>query len=70
MFSDELVNNRPELINKSLELFVSRKDKLEGDIREVTAAVVQHQTAIDILIKQTEMSSQFRGRNNNRVFTS
>ena len=58
VFSDELVNNRPELINKSLELFVSRKDKLEGDIREVTAAVVQHQTAIDILIKQTEMSSQ------------
>ena len=58
VFSDDLVNNRPELINKSLELFVSRKNKLEGDIREVTAAVVQHQTAIDILIKQTEMSSQ------------
>ena len=58
IFSDELVNNRPELVNKSIELFVSRKNKLEGDIKEVLAAIVQHQTAIDILIKQTEMSEQ------------
>ena len=58
IFSDELVNNRPELVNKSMELFVSRKNKLEGDIKEVLAAIVQHQTAIDILIKQTEMSEQ------------
>ena len=58
IFSDELVNNRPELVNKSLELFISRKEKLEGAIKEVTAAVVQHQTAIDILLKQTQMSEQ------------
>ena len=58
IFNDELVNNRPELVNKSLELFVSRKNKLEGDIKEVIAAIVQHQTAIDILIKQTEMSEK------------
>ena len=58
VFSDELVNNRSELVNKSLELFISRKEKLEGDIKEVTAAIIQHQMAIDILIKQTEMSSQ------------
>ena len=58
IFSDELVNSRPELVNKSMELFVSRKNKLEGDIKEVLAAIVQHQTAIDILIKQTEMSEQ------------
>ena len=58
IFSDELVNNRPELVNKSMELFISRKNKLEGDIKEVLAAIVQHQTAIDILIKQTEMSEQ------------
>ena len=58
IFSDELVNNRPDLVNKSLELFISRKEKLEGAIKEVTAAVVQHQTAIDILLKQTEMSEQ------------
>ena len=58
IFSDELVNNRPDLINKSLELFISRKEKLEGAIKEVTAAVMQHQTAIDILLKQTQMSEQ------------
>ena len=55
---DDLVNNRPELVNKSLELFVSRKNKLEGDIKKVSAEIAQHQTAIDILIKQTEMSEQ------------
>ncbi len=58
IFNDELVKNRPELVNKSMELFVSRKNKLEGDIKEVLAAIIQHQTAIDILIKQTEMSEK------------
>ena len=58
IFDDSLVNNRPELVNKSLELFVSRKNKLEGDIKKVSAEIAQHQTAIDILIKQTEMSEQ------------
>jgi len=58
IFNDELVNNRSELVNKSMELFVSRKNKLEGDIKEVLAAIIQHQTAIDILIKQTEMSEK------------
>ena len=58
VFPDELVNSRQELVNKSMELFLSRKDKLEGDINEVVAAIVQHQTAIDILIKQTDMSQQ------------
>ncbi len=58
VFPDELVNSRQELVNKSMELFLSRKDKLEGDIKEVNALIVQHQTAIDILIKQTDMSQQ------------
>tara|TARA_B100002019_G_scaffold285937_1_gene295630 strand:+ start:1088 stop:2296 length:1209 start_codon:yes stop_codon:yes gene_type:complete len=58
VFPDELVNSRQELVNKSMELFLSRKDKLEGDIKEVNAVIVQHQTAIDILIKQTDMSQQ------------
>ena len=58
IFDDYLVNNRSELVNKSLELFVSRKNKLEGDIKKVSAEIAQHQTAIDILIKQTEMSEQ------------
>tara|TARA_Y200000002_G_scaffold92582_1_gene74637 strand:+ start:2595 stop:3803 length:1209 start_codon:yes stop_codon:yes gene_type:complete len=58
IFTDELANNRPELVNKSIELFLSRKVKLEGDIREINASIGQHQTAIDILIKQTDMSQQ------------
>lgn len=58
VFSDELVKNRPELVNKSMELFISRKNKIEGDINEVLATIVQHQTAIDILIKQTTMSEE------------
>ena len=58
VFPDRLTNNREELVNKSIELFISRKNKLEGDIKEVTASIIQHQTAIDILIKQTDMSQQ------------
>ncbi len=56
IFADDLMANRADLVNKSLELFLSRKNKLEGEIREVQASIIQHQTAIDILIKQTEMS--------------
>ena len=56
IFADDLMANRVDLVNKSMELFLSRKNKLEGDIRETQASIVQHQTAIDILIKQTEMS--------------
>ena len=58
IFSDELVQNRPNLVNKSMELFISRKNKLEGDIKEIQATIEQHQTAIDILIRQVSMSEQ------------
>ena len=58
IFPDDLIVNRPQLINKSLELFVSRQDKLEGEIKEINAAIEQHQTAIDILLKQTSMSEK------------
>ena len=51
---DDTLSNRSELVNKSLELFVSRKNKLEGDIKKVSAEIAQHQTAIDIF----EMSEQ------------
>ena len=58
IFNEDLVKNRPELVNKAMELFLSRKDKIEGDIKEVEAVIEQHQTAIDILIKQTAMSEE------------
>ena len=37
---------------------MSRQDKLEGEIKEINAAIEQHQTAIDILLKQTSMSEK------------
>ena len=58
IFPDDLVKTRVELVNKSMELFVSRKDKLEGEIKELVASIMQHQTAIDILIKQIGMSEK------------
>ena len=58
VFPDDLVKTRVELVNKSMELFLSRKDKLEGEIKELVASIMQHQTAIDILIKQIGMSEK------------
>jgi adhesin transport system membrane fusion protein len=58
IFPDELVNERPDLVNKSMELFVSKRDKYNGDINEINAVIDQHQTSVDILLRQAEMSSQ------------
>ncbi len=58
IFPDELVNERPDLVNKSMELFISKRDKYNGDINEVEAVIEQHQTSVDILLRQAEMSSQ------------
>ncbi len=58
IFPDELVNKRPDLVNKSMELFISKRDKYNGDINEVEAVIEQHQTSVDILLRQAEMSSQ------------
>ena len=58
IFPDELVNERPDLVNKSMELYISKKDKYNGDINEINAVIDQHQTSVDILLRQAEMSSQ------------
>jgi adhesin transport system membrane fusion protein len=58
IFPDELVNERPDLVNKSMELFISKRDKYNGDINEIKAVIEQHQTSVDILLRQAEMSSQ------------
>ena len=58
IFPDNLVNVRPELVNKSMELFISRQNKFEGDLKELDAVIVQHQTSLDILIRQAEMSEE------------
>ena len=58
IFPNELVNERPDLVNKSMELFISKRDKYNGDINEIEAVIEQHQTSVDILLRQAEMSSQ------------
>ena len=63
IFNEELINKRPDLVNKSMELFISRKNKIEGEVREAETLIEQHQTAIDILVRQTEMSSKLLEEN-------
>ena len=58
IFPDNLVNERSELVNKSMELYISRQNKFEGDLKELDAVIVQHQTSLDILIRQAEMSEE------------
>ena len=58
IFPDDLVNQRPDLVNKSMELFISKRDKYHGDVNEINAVIDQHQTSVDILLRQAEMSSQ------------
>ena len=58
IFPDNLVNQRPDLVNKSMELFISKRDKYNGDVNEINAVIDQHQTSVDILLRQAEMSSQ------------
>ena len=58
IFPDNLVNERSELVNKSMELFISRQNKFEGDLKELDAVILQHQTSLDILIRQAEMSEE------------
>ncbi len=58
IFPDELIDIRQNIINKSLELFVSRKNKFAGEMKEIDAVIDQSRTSVDILIRQAEMSSQ------------
>ena len=34
---DDLVKHREDLINKSMELFISRRNKFEGELKEIDA---------------------------------
>ena len=56
VFPDDLVNSRPEIVNKSMELFISRQNKYEGEVREINTVIEQNQTSVDILLRQAEMS--------------
>ena len=58
VFSEDLINVRPDIIQKSMELFQSRKKKYDGEISEVNTLINQSQTDVDILLRKTEMSAQ------------
>ncbi len=58
IFSSELIDARPDIIQKSMELFQSRKKKYDGEISEVSTLINQAQVDVDILLRKTEMSAQ------------
>ena len=58
IFPDELFDTRQEIINKSMELFVSRKNTFEGEIKEIDIMTEQARTSVDILVRQVEMSAK------------
>tara|TARA_Y100001970_G_C14223149_1_gene853904 strand:+ start:743 stop:1960 length:1218 start_codon:yes stop_codon:yes gene_type:complete len=58
VFPEELITLREKMINKSMELYLSRKNKFEGDIKEIDTTIEQARTSVDILIRQAEMSSK------------
>ena len=58
IFPENLNKERSNLINKSMELYLSRKDKYEGEIKESNSLIEQYQMSVDILIRQAEMSSE------------
>lgn len=58
IFPESLNVIRPNIIQKSMELYLSRKNKYEGEINEINTLIEQSQTDVDILIRKTEMSAQ------------
>ena len=58
IFPDNLANQRREIVNKSMELFLSRKDNFEGQIKEINTTIDEMEVGVDILLRQVEMSAQ------------
>ena len=58
IFPSQLVEKREKIVNKSMELFLSRQKTFEGNIREFDAQVQKAQTDVDILLRQAEMSQK------------
>ncbi len=58
IFPDELSKKREKIINKSMELFISRQNNFEGSLKEFDASVLKAQTDVDILLRQAEMSQK------------
>ncbi len=58
IFPTSLSKKREKIINKSMELFLSRQKTFEGTLKEYDALVTKAQTDVDILLRQAEMSQQ------------
>ena len=58
IFPTSLSKKREKIINKSMELFLSRQRTFEGTLKEFDALVAKAQTDVDILLRQAEMSQQ------------
>ncbi len=56
IFPIQLSNKREKIVNKSMELYLSRKNNFEGNIKEIDAQIDKSQIDVDILIRQAEMS--------------
>ena len=58
IFPTQLRNEREKIVNKSMELYLSRKNNFMGNIKEINAQIEKSQIDVDILIRQAEMSEQ------------
>ena len=58
IFPTKLRNEREKIVNKSMELYLSRKNNFEGNLKEIDAQIEKSQIDVDILIRQAEMSEQ------------
>ncbi len=58
IFPEELSSKREKIINKSMELFLSRQKTYNGNLKEIDTLAGKAQTDVDILLRQAEMSQQ------------
>ena len=58
IFPESLSKKREKIINKSMELFLSRQKTFDGALKEFDALTAKAQTDVDILLRQAEMSQQ------------
>ena len=58
IFPSNLQKKREKIVNKSMELYLSRKDNFEGNVKEMNAQIEKAQIDVDILLRQAEMSEE------------
>tara|TARA_B100000575_G_C23051302_1_gene605185 strand:- start:4 stop:1209 length:1206 start_codon:yes stop_codon:yes gene_type:complete len=58
IFPTSLKNSREKIVNKSLELYLSRKTSFDGNLKEIDSQIEKSQIDVDILIRQAGMSEK------------